>query len=60
LRFLYVPQHPRESFSHGDTFSGTGTLSTKTFKIVKSVQCANGYLTGSTNGALAYVTANPD
>lgn len=37
LRGFWVPCHPVGSYNDGDTFSGVGELSGKTFEIVKSV-----------------------
>lgn len=60
LRFLYVPRHPAASFSHGDTFAGTGSLSGKRFEVIKTVKTYSGYSTSSATGALVLVTENPD
>ena len=60
LRFLYVPRHPVASFNHGDTFSGTGSLSGKRFEVVKTVMTYSGYSTGTSTGVVVLVTLNPD
>jgi len=60
-RFVYVPIHRAEQFTHGDTFDGVGALSGKSFEIIKSVITNTGASsTATTTGTVALVTSNPD
>jgi hypothetical protein len=52
LRGLYALAHPGSAFSDGDTFSGVGLYSGRTFQIVKPVAGA----AGSTTAAIAFET----
>jgi hypothetical protein len=58
-RFIYVPAHRPEQFSHGDTFNGVGVLSGKSFEIIKPVQTHGGQ-SAAASGIIALVTSNPD
>lgn len=57
-RGIYVPCHLPSALGDGDTFSGAGSLSSKSFRIVKSVA---GYVTAgasSVTGCLALETSD--